>query len=85
MAKIHKITMYVVDTDDSYGDVDDLIDDMMYRTDALLAAPPEAEAKDFDWDDDLIINQSSCTREQCEKFYNALSAKMDRKENEHEF
>jgi len=76
MAKIHKITMYVVDSDDRYDDVDDLIDDMMYRTDAMLAAPPETETKEFEWDDDLIINDSSCAREQCEQFYNELDAKM---------
>lgn len=72
MAKIHKITMYVVDANDRYWDTDDLIEDMMYMTESVLGAPPELETKEFEWDDDVIVNRQDCTREQCEEFYNRI-------------
>lgn len=74
MAKIHKITMYVVDVvDDRVNNrVTDLIGEMAYTNDIFIAAPPETETREFEWDDDVVVNNRDCTREQCEEFYSRI-------------
>lgn len=81
MARIHKITMYVVDANDSYEYADDLVEDMLYRTESILAAPPETETREFEWDDDVVVNNRDCTREQCEEFYSRIGGVPDNEQS----
>lgn len=32
----------------------------------------QSETKDFDWDDDVVVNRCDCTGEQAEEFFNSI-------------
>lgn len=69
MAKVHKITMYVVDYDGDCDDITDEIDRIFDRYSELSANQIEAKSsKEFEWEDEIDINQKGCTKEQYEAY-----------------
>lgn len=73
MAKIYKISGYVVDSDGFLGDwpedaLEIEINDGFHGYMTFEMSSFE-ESKYFDWDDDLKINQYDCTIDDYEEFF----------------
>lgn len=72
MAKIHKVEMYLVDVNE---DFETLHDALVYMTNGKyspLLHLVKSESKEFEWDDDVIINYCNCTNEQYSQFFEQL-------------
>lgn len=74
MAAIHRLTLYIVDPMDEYGDsiteaeedIDNLIgEDFIIRT-------SDAETKLFEWDDELPVNKLNAGVSEFEEFFNKI-------------
>lgn len=67
MARLHKISMFVLDVNEEYETVNDLIDYAFSRTDAN-AEHIEAQTVQFPWYDDIILNSGDSTKQDYEDF-----------------
>ena len=72
MAKIHKVEMYLVDINEDFDTLDDALVYMTNRKYAPLLHLVTSESKEFEWDDDVIINYCNCTNEQYNQFFEQL-------------
>lgn len=68
MAKIHKLTMYIVDPEEYINNEED-IEDMFDRTDCFTHHINLKSSNSFIWDDKLPINYIKCPKEDCEKYF----------------
>lgn len=70
MAKIYKITAYIVDPNDRYNDGEEWFVDII-NGDGYVFCPVPIEHKsvEFEWDDDLAINYIGCKKEDCEEYF----------------
>lgn len=68
MAKIHKVTLYVVDIGGD-SDIEDAIDYGLNEYDLYSKALNIDSSNDFEWNDELIINKSNCTERDIEKYF----------------
>jgi hypothetical protein len=68
MAKIHKLTLFIVDANDVYDDIEYIISDSQLSTD-LSFTPYDSKSVSFEWEDELEINYSDCAREEYEKYF----------------
>lgn len=66
MAKIHKITVYVIDPNEMYDGWDEILD---YSCQDVFWETASKEERSFEWEDDLPINNSSCPIEEYEKYF----------------
>ena len=73
MAKIYKITAYIVDPNDRYDDGEEWFEDVM-NNDGYVFCPVliEHQTVEFEWDDNLAINYIGCTKEDCEKYFDEV-------------
>ena len=72
MAYIHKATVYFIDPDEQFENTE-AIDEEMRNYDYLpYMKIGQSETKDFDWDDDVVVNRCDCTGEQAEEFFNSM-------------
>jgi hypothetical protein len=62
-AKIYKITTYIVDPNGTYRDADELYHEMINNTEAFAPCPIDCAEREFEWDDNPVINNIGCTRE----------------------
>lgn len=72
MAKIHKVEMYLVDINE---DFETLHDALVYMTNGKyspLLHLVTSESKEFEWDDNVIVNHCNCTNEQYNQFFEQL-------------
>ena len=72
MAKIHKVEMYLLDVNEDFYSVDDI---MEYITNTKYAPSihiVSSESKEFEWDDDVIINRYDCSTEQYNNFFKGI-------------
>ena len=72
MARIHKVELYLLDVNEDFDSVYDI---MAYMTN-LKYAPSihmaSSESKEFEWDDDVIINRYNCSTEQYSSFFEEI-------------
>ena len=69
MARIHKVEMYLLDVNDTYGKyIGSEIERLFDRSDSSAMFITSKPSEVFEWDDDIILNKYECTREDCEKF-----------------
>lgn len=68
MAKIHKVEFYIVDPNGFYDDGEDLIQDVRLY-DGFMLHPKWKTSEEFEWDDDIDLNYSDCSKEDCEKYF----------------
>ena len=68
MAKIYKATIYVVDIDESYDFMSEIIDDMNL-SDGYSVKLSNYSEKEFEWSDDVVVNRIDATVEQYEEFF----------------
>lgn len=69
MSRIYKIEAYIVDVNESYYDAEDCFDALMEYSDCFSPTPINFKQADFEWDDDLMINNSRCTIDDCEAMF----------------
>lgn len=69
MAKLHKVSMFVLDTNGEYDNIQELIE---YAFDRTEASPHfvEAQTVEFPWYDDIILNMGYSTKQDYEDFMN---------------
>ena len=75
MARMARIVMYVTDVnadvDDYENYIVDYVEHLIDRSDLYIESI-ESEEKNFEWDDDCIINQIDCSKEIVAKFFREL-------------
>ena len=72
MAKIHKVELYLLDINEDFDDVDDIMVYMTYAKSAPSIHVVRSESKEFEWDDDVVINKWRCSTEQYNKFFEEI-------------
>lgn len=70
MAKLHKVSMFVLDVNEQYENAEELIQYAFDRTDASPHCI-EVQSARFPWYDDIILNKSSAKKEDFEDFMDA--------------
>lgn len=56
MAKLYKVELYVVDIDERYGDVNDIIEHVNDRLELVELKPFNIQEKEVDWSDEIDLN-----------------------------
>ena len=72
MAKIFKISAYIVDYLDEFDDNQRVADYLEYITqnDDIILKHPQIESADIgEWHDDHPLNWRCCPKEECEKYF----------------
>ena len=72
MAKIHKVELYLLDVNEDFNSVDDIIAYMANMKYAPSIRVVSSESKEFEWDDDVIINRCNCSTEQYNSFFEEI-------------
>lgn len=67
MARLHKVSMFILDVNEDYESVSDLIEYAFNRTEAS-AHFIEAKTAEFPWYDDIILNSGNSTKQDYEDF-----------------
>jgi len=67
MARLHKVSMFVLDVNECYESVSDLIEHAFDRTEAS-AHFIESKTAEFPWYDDIILNSGNSTKQDYEDF-----------------
>lgn len=67
MARLHKVSMFVLDVNEDYESISDLIEYAFGRTEAS-AHFIEAKTAEFPWYDDIILNSGSSVKQDYEDF-----------------
>ncbi|CEQ01663.1 Uncharacterised protein [[Clostridium] sordellii] len=68
MEKLHKIELYIVDYNNQFETVDSFINYLADRTDCIYHVG-NSETVEFEWDDDLDINNIDATTKDYEKYF----------------
>ncbi|MBR5604240.1 MAG: hypothetical protein IKW51_08525 [Bacteroidales bacterium] len=72
MAKIHKVELYLLDVNEDFDSVYDI---MVYMTNMKYAPyiyVVSSESKEFEWNDDVVINRYDCSTEQYNSFFEEI-------------
>ena len=72
MAKVHKVELYLLDVNEYFNNVDYLLDYMTNGKYAPSVHVINSESKEFEWDDDVVINRYDCSTEQYDKFFEEI-------------
>ena len=75
MAYIHKAIVYFIDPSEEFENVNAIAEEMGNYDYLPYMKVGESETKDFDWDDNVIVNRGDCTGEQAEKFFQSVKPK----------
>ena len=65
MAKIHKVTMYIIDPNGFYDNWGQIVDEMA----DVWCKTVRQQTRVFEWDDELLINNAHCPIEEYEKYF----------------
>ena len=69
MARIHKVEMYLLDVNDTYGEfIGNDLECLFERSEFSPMFITNKPSKTFEWDDDIILNKRSRTEDDCKKF-----------------
>lgn len=72
MSKVHKVGLFILDVNEEFRDIEEIIEYLTSSKYAPSIHLIESETKEFEWDDDVIINKCSCTDEEYEEFFKSL-------------
>lgn len=72
MAKIHKVELYLLDVNEDFDNVNDAIEYMANMKYSPSIRVVSSKSKEFEWDDDVIINRCSCSTEQYNNFFEEI-------------
>ena len=63
MSRIYKATIYCADVNDEFNGVEQFLSEIERKMDISMQSYDVKQSEDFEWEDDLDINQRDCTRE----------------------
>ena len=69
MAKLHKISMFVLDVEEIYENIDEFIEEVIDQTCASVHFI-ESDTAQFPWYDNIILNDQKATKNDYEDFMN---------------
>ena len=69
MAKLYKVELYLIDANEQYGSLDDILVNTLDNTDIMYEVNSRKESKSFEWKDDLPINYMNCISDDYEKYF----------------
>lgn len=69
MAKLYKISFYLVDFDDTYIDAEGITDDIDGNLDGIVKVIETQESEDIEWRDDIDVNHIDAPLEQFEAYF----------------
>lgn len=69
MSKLYKMEMYILDVNEQYSDLDEIICSAENSTDINLNCF-NSKVSEFEWHDELTINKCNCTVEDYRKYFN---------------
>lgn len=75
MAYIHKATVYFIDPNEEFDNTKAIAEEMRNYYHLPYMKIGSSETKDFDWDDNVIVNRGDCTGDQAEQFFQTVPAK----------
>ena len=75
MAYIHKATVYFIDPNEEFDNTKAIAEEMRNYDHLPYMKIGQSETKDFDWDDNVIVNRGDCTGDQAEQFFQTVPAK----------
>ena len=75
MAYTHKATVYFIDPNEEFGSTKAIAEEMRNYDHLPYMKIGQSETKDFDWDDNVIVNRGDCTGDQVEQFFQTVPAK----------
>ena len=71
MAYIHKATVYFIDPTEEFETVKDIAEEMRsYYNLPNVKIGVDYGTKEFEWDDNVVVNRLDCTPKQAEEFFN---------------
>ncbi len=71
MAFIHKATVYFIDPTEEFETVKDIAEEMRsYYNLPNVKIGVDYGTKEFEWDDNVVVNRLDCTPKQAEEFFN---------------
>jgi len=59
MAKLHKVELYIIDVNNNYSNIKEIMHDIGNSTDCSLI-PFNTQEVEIDWHDDIDINLTNC-------------------------
>lgn len=77
MSKIHKVEMFIVDICDDFNGLQSYIDYAENDKYAPRLFVTKSESKEFEWDDELIINKLCATTDNYNEFFRKLGENND--------
>lgn len=69
MAKVHKVELYLIDANEQYSSLDDILVSALDNTDIMYEVNSRKESESFEWKDDLPINYINCTSDDYEEYF----------------
>lgn len=70
MAFIHKATVYFIDVDEEFTSIKGIIEELRnYDNLPNVKLGVDYGTKEFEWDDEVVVNRIDCTPEQAEEFF----------------
>ena len=76
MAFIHKATVYFIDPTEEFETVKDIAEEMRnYDNLPNMKIGVNYGTKEFEWDDNVVVNRLDCTPKQAEQFFQTVPAK----------
>lgn len=71
MARIHKIVGYMIDANNDFDSFEELLDYTINncKYGGTFIDAGSDTSLEFDWDDELVINQCDCTLDELEKYF----------------
>lgn len=71
MASIHKATVYLIDVNEEFGSVKEILEEVRcYNYQPNIKLGVDYGTKEFEWDDEVVVNKIDCTPEQVKEFFN---------------
>ena len=77
MAYIHKVEIIFVDANEEFETVNDIVNEIDNSDYLPIAKLISGETKEFEWDDDVIVNRIDATPEQCLEFFDNPPLKIE--------
>lgn len=69
MAKIHKVELYILDINDMYDSLDDIITDCERSVDDVIFKLELGQTVNVEWTDDINLNFINCPMDNYHKYF----------------
>jgi hypothetical protein len=69
MARIHRATIYIVDPNEEYRDINDIINNIENKLDIRVENFFARTTEDFEWYDEINVNYSNVSMAELEEYF----------------